>query len=106
MAQLHITLESEFLRKLFTTDNRDDAFSRLLETSLNQVLVAQSTEQLGAEPYERSEEPTAYRNGFRDRKLTTRIGTLTLRAPDIAMATSAQPCSNVANEANRHWCRQ
>ncbi len=66
---------------LFTKDNRDDAFSKLLEVILNQVLIAQSTEQLGADPYERSEGRTAYRNGFRDRELTTRVGTLTLRVP-------------------------
>jgi len=47
----------------------------------NQVLLAQSTEQLGAEPYERTEGRTAYRNGTRERQLTTRIGTLTLRIP-------------------------
>jgi len=52
-----------------------------LEEIFNQVLLAQSTEQLGAEPYERTEGRTAYRNGTRERQLTTRIGTLTLRIP-------------------------
>ena len=74
MAQLNITLETELLHGLFTKDSKDEAFSRLLEAILNQVLVAQSAEQLGAMPYERSEDRTAYRNGFRDRDLTTRIG--------------------------------
>ena len=45
------------------------------------MLEAQSTEQLGAGPYERTEERTAYRNGFRDRDLTTRVGAITLRVP-------------------------
>lgn len=54
MAQLNITLDTELLHELFTKDSRDQAFSKLLETILNQVLMAQSTEQLGAEPYERS----------------------------------------------------
>ncbi len=45
------------------------------------MLIAQSTEQLGAEPYERTEERTAYRNGSRDRNITTRVGTLTLKVP-------------------------
>ena len=66
---------------LFTKDTKDEAFSKLLEAILNQVLLAQSTEQLGTEPYERSEGRTAYRNGFRDRDLTTRIGTITLKVP-------------------------
>ncbi len=81
MAQLNITLDTELLRGLFTKDGRDDAFSKLLEAILNQVLMAQSTEQLGAEPYERNDERTAYRNGFRERQLTTRIGTITLNVP-------------------------
>jgi putative transposase len=52
-----------------------------LEEIFNQVLLAQSSEQLRAEPYERTEERTAYRNGYRNRELTTRVGTLTLRVP-------------------------
>ena len=81
MAQLNITLDTELLHGLFTKDTKDEAFSKLLEVILNQVLLSQSTEQLGAEPYERCEDRTAYRNGFRDRELTTRIGTITLRVP-------------------------
>ena len=52
-----------------------------MEEIFNQVLLAQSTEQLGAAPYERTEGRTAYRNGVRERQLTTRVGTLTLRVP-------------------------
>ena len=69
------------MHELFTKESKDRAFSKLLEEIFNQVLIAQSTEQLGAEPYERSDDRTAYRNGFRNRELTTRMGTLTLRVP-------------------------
>jgi len=69
------------LHGLFLSNGKDEAFSKLLEEIFNQVLLAQSTEQLGAEPYERTEGRTAYRNGTRERQLTTRIGTLTLRIP-------------------------
>ena len=81
MAQINLTLNTELLHGLFSKDGKDDAFAKLLETILNQVLEAQSTEQLGANPYERTEERTAYRNGFRERDLTTRVGTITLRIP-------------------------
>jgi len=81
MAQLNITLDTEILHGLFTKESKDEAFSKLLKEIFNQVLIAQSTEQLGAEPYERSDDRTAYRNGFRDRELTTRVGALTLRVP-------------------------
>ncbi len=81
MAQLNITLESEILHGLFTSDGRDEAFSKLLSSILNQVLDAQSTEQIGAERYERNGKRKAYRNGLRERQMTTRIGTITLAVP-------------------------
>jgi transposase-like protein len=81
MAQYNITITEELLHGLFLSNGRDEAFSKLLEEIFNQVLLSQSTEQIGAQPYERTEDRTAYRNGFRARQLTTRVGTLTLRVP-------------------------
>lgn len=81
MAQFNITITEELLHGLFLSNGRDEAFSKLLEEIFNQILLAQSTEQLGAEPYERTEGRTAYRNGTRERQLTTRVGTLNLRVP-------------------------
>lgn len=81
MAQFNITINEELLKGLFLTDGKDKAFKQLLEQIFNQVLLAQSTEQLQALPYERSEYRTAYRNGNRERELTTRIGSLTLKVP-------------------------
>lgn len=81
MAQYYITLTEELLHGLFVSNGRDDAFKKLLETIFNQVLLSQSVEQIGADPYERTDERTAYRNGLRERQLTTRVGTLTLRVP-------------------------
>ncbi len=81
MAQFNITITEELLHGLFLSNGRDEAFSKLLEEIFNQVLLAQSSEQLGADPYERTEERTAYRNGTRERQLTTRVDTLTLRVP-------------------------
>ena len=53
----------------------------MLTNSLNGIMQVESTAQLGAEPYERSEERSGSRNGYRDRDLTTRIGTITLKVP-------------------------
>lgn len=80
MAQYNITVDDEVLKGLFTGDK---GMSQLLEQVLNQVLKAQASEQLQAEPYERSEERQGYRNGTRPHPLTTRIGTLTLRVPRL-----------------------
>lgn len=81
MAQFNITLSEEDLHALFISDGRDEAVSKLLEQVFNQILIAQSTEQLCALPYERTENRTAYRNGTYGRELTTRVGTLNLRIP-------------------------
>jgi putative transposase len=52
---------------------------------LAQVLMdAEVTAQIGAEPYERSEERTAHRNGYPTRTWDTRVGTVELRVPKIA----------------------
>lgn len=80
MAQLNITLnESEIL--LLMQSDREGAFAKLLQESLNGILKAESADQLQAEPYERSEARKDYRNGSRERDLVTRIGTITLTVP-------------------------
>ena len=53
----------------------------LVEVVLNQVLDAQMTGHLQAKPYKRTDRRCAYRNGYRFRRLTTRVGTLTLCVP-------------------------
>ena len=80
MAQINITLNQDEILQLMSND-REGAFKRLLQESLNSFMKAESTEQLKAEPYERTAERADSRNGFRDRKLNTRIGTITLKVP-------------------------
>lgn len=80
MAQLNITLNQEEILQLLC-DNREDAFKKLLQESLNNILQAESSAQLGAERYERSQKRTDSRNGFRERELKTRIGTIELNVP-------------------------
>ena len=80
MAQLNITLNQDEILQLLS-NNREDAFKSLLTECLNGVLQAESTEQLGAEPYERSVTRSGSRNGTRERQLNTRIGTITLAVP-------------------------
>jgi putative transposase len=80
MAQVNLTLSEEELLELLA-GNREEAFKHLVEKLLNQVLMAESAAQLQAEPYERSDDRKDYRNGTRDRKLVTRIGTLELVVP-------------------------
>ncbi len=80
MAQLNVTLyRAEILQLLL--EDRGDAFKNILQTSLNKILQAESSEQLKAEPYERTENRTDSRNGMRERELDTRIGRIVLRVP-------------------------
>lgn len=80
MAQVNITLNDEEILQVFTGD-REEAIRFLLERILNEIMKAESEEQLKASMHERTEERQDYRNGVRERKLTTRIGTLTLQVP-------------------------
>lgn len=80
MAQLNFTLDYDFFIGLFS-ESKDEAFGKLMETLLNQVLKAESALQLGAEDYERSDQRSDYRNGTRTRSLTTRIGKIELQVP-------------------------
>jgi len=78
MTHYQVTLDAQTLQRLFSGDNQ---LGQLLEAVVNQVLDAQVTEQLQAEPYERTSERQGYRNGYKTRRLTTRVGRLTLRVP-------------------------
>ena len=51
MAQLNITLNQEEILQLLSKDH-DQAFRELLRKSLDSILMAESTAQLKAEPYE------------------------------------------------------
>jgi putative transposase len=73
-----VSLNSEQLSGLLT---RDTGLQGLVETVLNQVLEAQVSDQIGALPYERSEQRRAYRNGSRPRTLYSRVGPLVLHVP-------------------------
>ncbi len=81
MTQYYITLNEEDLHHLFSCN--DESLKKVVEQFTNQLLEQQRTEQINAEPYERTEERKGMRNGYKERHLTTRVGTLTLRVPQI-----------------------
>lgn len=80
MTQYQVTLDEQTLQRLFSGESH---LAHLLESVLNQVLEAQVAEQLQAEPYERTDERQGYRNGYKPRHLTTRVGSLTLHVPQV-----------------------
>ena len=80
MTQYQVTLNEQTLQQLFS---RDSQLAQLLESILNQVLDAQVSEHLQAERYERTDARQGYRNGYKPRQLATRVGTLSLRVPQV-----------------------
>ena len=81
MTQYKITVNEEFLHHLFSSN--DQGMREIMTKILDQILEQQRTEQVKAGEYERTDGRQGYRNGYKPRRLTTRVGTLTLRVPQI-----------------------
>jgi transposase-like protein len=63
--------------------DQEDGLKKLLTWFLNLVMQFEAMEQINAEPYERVESRKAYRNGYKDRSLKTRLGELKLKKPQF-----------------------
>lgn len=82
MTHINLTLELNHLKDLFIHDN-GEAIKKLVEKVIDAVLNAEAEEQVGAALYERTGKARTYRNGYRNRKMTTRVGKLELRIPKL-----------------------
>jgi transposase-like protein len=60
-----------------------DPLREMAEMLLNFISEAEATTRVGAEPYERNDERGTHRNGYRDRRFDTRLGTMQLRIPKV-----------------------
>jgi len=78
MTEYQISLNEGQVKELLIGD---EGLKGLVESMLNEVLEAQLTEHIGAGRYERSEERSTHRNGHRARRITFRVGRLTLHEP-------------------------
>jgi putative transposase len=101
MTHYQLTVDSEMVQRLFA-DN--DQLARMLEQVVNQVLEAQVAEHVQAEPYERTQERRGYRNGYKPRQLTTRVGTFAVRVPQVRDG-SFSPELFDPRDAQRGWSR-
>lgn len=61
--------------------NGFDGLAEAVTVLLNSAMVAERSEHLRAAPYERSAERTGYANGYKDKAVKTRLGTLPLKVP-------------------------
>ena len=80
MTQVQFTLTEQEILQILSGD-REESFKMLVKKILDQVMLAESAEQLGADRHQRTDDRHDYRNGMRTRKLTTRIGTIELEVP-------------------------
>lgn len=78
MATIEVTIDDQKIQELLQGDR---GIAVLLDPILNQILQAEMTEHLGAEPGEQTDDRRGYRNGYYQRKLTTRVGTIELEVP-------------------------
>lgn len=65
----------------------EDFLRSLVESVLSQLMEYEVANQIGADRHERNGDRQAYRNGYRDRVLHSRLGSLELRVPKLRQGT-------------------
>jgi transposase-like protein len=83
MAKDRIEREELASKLLETASSAEDPMRALAELVTGFLMEAEVTAKVGAEPHERSEERTTQRNGYRERRWDTRLGTLKLKVPKL-----------------------
>lgn len=80
MTDIEVPIDRAEIQRLLRDDR---GLAELVERVLNQVLEAEITEHVGAEPHERTPARRGRRNGHYRRCLATRVGTLELEVPEF-----------------------
>ena len=78
---LNVTTISEILEHL--NENGFDGMAHAVEILLNEAMKLERAEFLGAGPYERSAERQGYANGFKSKRIKTRMGELDVAVPKV-----------------------
>ncbi|BAI75262.1 transposase (plasmid) [Azospirillum sp. B510] len=86
-----MTEDSMALADLLQKAGDGDFLRAVAETVLQMLMEADVEGQIGAGRHERSAERQTYRNGYRDRALDTRLGTLNLRIPKLRQGSYFPP---------------
>ena len=73
---------SEAAGKMLTGEHAD-VLREAVRLMLREIMEAEVAELAGGERYERSEERSSYRNGYRERRFDTRVGSLELAIPRL-----------------------
>lgn len=79
MAEAHSRENRGLVQQILLDD--PDFLKEIVQRVLQQLLEAEITEHVGAAPYERTDQRRGHRNGYKERTLKTRVGTLELMLP-------------------------
>ena len=74
------------LSELLSKHDQGDFMRALAETVLQLIMEADVEGLIGAGRHERADQRTTWRNGYRERALDTRLGTLNLKVPKLRQA--------------------
>ena len=64
-------------------ENGTEAILPIMQTLLNFAMQEERSQFLQAEPYERSSDRKRYANGYKDNTLDTRMGSMTVKIPQV-----------------------
>lgn len=81
MTQIHFTLDKDEIQELITNSGANEVSQLILMKLFNELMERQRDDYCNVDPYERGDSRNAQRNGYYQRELTTRVGTLNLRVP-------------------------
>ena len=82
-------LPRELLRELI--EEGSEAFRGVLEKLINAAMQLEREEFLGARRWERSEQRRDHANGYKDKTLSTRVGQLRIRIPQVRRTSIPDP---------------
>lgn len=77
----HISLSNNILNPIL--ENGLEGLPSAISLLINQAMIIERSNHLGTLPYERSASRNGYANGFKDRSIESRIGTLDLNIPQV-----------------------
>lgn len=82
-----MAMNSMALIELAEKHGNGDFIRELGQWTLQRLMELEVEQQIGAEPHERNQERTTHRNGYRERSLDTRSGTMNLKIPKLRSGT-------------------
>lgn len=105
MTKDHRRADAELVQEVLMDD--PNFLREIVERVVQQVLEAEMTEHIGAAPYQRTENRTGQRNGYKPRTLREPgSAPLTCSFPRIGKGPSPPDSSPASSETRRRWsCR-